>query len=114
MEKPMRARMKDEGGRMKMATTHFGFRFILHPSSFLLTFTLLALAVNFSAGAQTGKRSGAHSSIPRDSFTTADRNTIEKAIGTACAERVRDPLGSTPIDEMQARPSLSASNPDAV
>ena len=82
------------------------------PILFLLAFA--ALAINFSARAQTGKRSGAHSSIPRDSFSTADRNTIEKAIGTACAERVRDPLGSTPIDEMQARPSLSASNPDAV
>jgi hypothetical protein len=39
---------------------------------------------------------------------------VEKAIGTVCAERIRDPLGSSPIDEMQARPSLSASNPDAV
>ncbi len=74
----------------------------------------LALAVNFSAGAQTGKRSGAHSSIPRDNFSAADRSAVEKAIGTACAERIRDPLGSTPIDEMQARPSLSATNPDAI
>ena len=89
-------------------------RFILHPSSFLLALVLLALALNLPAGAQTRKRSGAHSSIPRDNFSAADRNTVEKAIGTACAERIRDPLGSTPIDEMQARPSLSASNPDAV
>jgi len=80
----------------------------------LFAVTLFALALDFSAGAQTGKRSGAHSSIPRDNFSAADRNTVEKAIGTACAERVRDPLGSTPIDEMQARPSLSVSNPDAV
>ena len=77
-------------------------------------FLALALALNFSARAQTGKRNGAHSSIPRDPFSAADRNTVEKAIGTACAERIRDPLGSTPIDEMQARPSLSASNPDAI
>lgn len=81
---------------------------------FFFVLTLLAVAVNFSVGAQTGKRSGAHSSIPRDTFSTADRNMVEKAIGTACAERIRDPFGSTPIDEMQARPSLSASNPDAV
>ena len=39
---------------------------------------------------------------------------VERAIGTACAERIRDPLGSTPIDEMQARPSLSISHPDAL
>jgi len=81
---------------------------------FFFVLTALALTLNFSAGAQTGKRSGAHSSIPRDNFSAADRNTVEKAIGTACAERIRDPLGSTPIDEMQARPSLSTSNPDAV
>jgi len=81
---------------------------------FFFVLTALALTLNFSAGAQTGKRSGAHSSIPRNNFGAADRNTVEKAIGTACAERIRDPLGSTPIDEMQARPSLSASNPDAV
>ncbi len=81
---------------------------------FLFGFVLLALVINFSAGAQTGKRSGAHSSAPRDTFSAADRNMVEKAIGTACAERIREPLGSTTIDEMQARPSLSASNPDAV
>jgi hypothetical protein len=80
---------------------------------FFFVLTLLALAINFSAGAQTGKRSGAHSASPRATFSAADRNTVEKAIGTACAERIRDPLGSSPIDEMQARPSLSASNPDA-
>ena len=81
---------------------------------FFFALTLLVLVVNFSAGAQKRSRSGAHSSIPRDTFSAADRNTIEKAVGTACAERIRDPLGSTPIDEMQARPSLSASNPDAI
>ncbi|HEV8138514.1 MAG TPA: hypothetical protein VGP81_01990 [Pyrinomonadaceae bacterium] len=81
---------------------------------FFFVLTVLVLVVNFSAGAQKRSRSGAHSSIPRDTFSAADRNTVEKAIGTACAERIRDPLGSTPIDEMQARPSLSASNPDAI
>ena len=38
---------------------------------------------------------------------------VERAIGVTCAERVRDPLGSMPIDEMQARPSLPVSNPEA-
>jgi hypothetical protein len=85
-----------------------------HLRVFLLAITLLALVLNFSAGAQTGKRSGAHSSLPRDTFSADDRTIVEKAIGTACAQRIRDPLGSTAIDEMQARPSLSAGNPDAV
>ena len=39
---------------------------------------------------------------------------VERAIGVTCAERVRDPLGSMPIDEMQTRPSLPVSNPDAL
>jgi len=85
-----------------------------HLPVFLFVLVALALAINFSAGAQSSKRSGAHSSISRDIFSPADRNAVEKAIGTACAERIRDPLGSTPIDEMQARPSLSVSNPDAI
>ncbi|HSP62585.1 MAG TPA: hypothetical protein VLQ90_06360, partial [Pyrinomonadaceae bacterium] len=38
----------------------------------------------------------------------------ERAIGATCAERVRDPLGSMAIDEMQSRPSLPVGNPDAV
>jgi hypothetical protein len=115
MEEPMKARMKDEGGRMKTArTTRIVFRFILHPSSFILALTLLALTINFSSSAQRRSRSGAHSTANRDTFTAADHAAVERAIGLACAERIRDPLGSTPIDEMQARPSLSINHPDAI
>ncbi|PYS82263.1 MAG: hypothetical protein DMF70_08210 [Acidobacteria bacterium] len=39
---------------------------------------------------------------------------VERAIGVTCAERVRDPLGSMAIDEMQTRPSLPVSNPEAL
>jgi hypothetical protein len=60
------------------------------------------------------RRSGAHSSSPRESFTTADRKLVERAVGATCAERVRDPLGSMPIDEMQTRPSMNTTNPNAV
>ncbi len=59
-------------------------------------------------------RSGAHSTSSRETYTSADRRLVERAIGATCAERVRDPFGSMPIDEMQARPSLPVSNPDAV
>jgi hypothetical protein len=64
--------------------------------------------------AQTPRRSGAHSTTSRDAFTPADRRLVERAIGATCAERIRDPFGSTPIDEMQSRPSLAANNTDAV
>jgi hypothetical protein len=67
-----------------------------------------------SSRAQTRQQSGAHSTTSRENFTAADRRLVEKAIGATCAERIRDPLGSMPIDEMQARPSLPVNNPDAV
>src|SRR2546421_5458469 len=114
--------MKDEGGRMKNqfqkrrvdSADLSARRFILHPSSFILAFALLACIVDFSSIAQTSRRSGAHSTTPRQSFTPADRLLVERAIGAACAERMRDPLGSTPIDEMQSRPSLPVTDADAV
>ena len=59
-------------------------------------------------------KTGAHSSSAREAFTAADRKLVERAIGATCAERIRDPQGSTPIDEMQSRPSLPVNNPDAL
>jgi len=92
--------------------------FILHPSSFILFIAALAFVVYSStalSSAQTRpRRSDAHSISAREVFTPADRRTVERAVGATCAERIRDPLGSTPIDEMQARPSLPVAHPDAV
>jgi hypothetical protein len=84
-------------------------------SRWLRVGTALILCVAYSSSlAQTTQRSGAHSSTPRDIFTAADRRVIERAIGATCLERVRDPFGSMPIDEMQSRPSLAVNNPDAI
>ena len=74
----------------------------------LITFTTGSFAQTRPA------KTGAHSTPPRDVFTTADRRLVEKAIGATCTERIRDPQGSTPIDEMQSRPSLPVNNPDAL
>jgi hypothetical protein len=60
------------------------------------------------------RRSGAHSTTANEAFSAADRRLVERAIGATCTERIRDPLSSMAIDEMQARPSLPVSNPDAV
>jgi hypothetical protein len=86
--------------------------FILHPSLLILLVTLIASFSNFPSHAQ--RRSGAHSSTSREAFTPADRRLVERAIGATCAERIRDPFGSMPIDEMQSRPSLAVNNTDAV
>ena len=83
----------------------------------LLTILLIACLVFVPASfAQTSRpsRNGAHSASTRELFTAADRRAVERAIGATCAERIRDPQGSVPIDEMQARPSLPVNNPDAL
>ena len=51
---------------------------------------------------------------PETFYGGRSHSLVERAIGTACAERIRDPLGSTPIDEMQARPHCPVNNPEAV
>src|SRR5712664_2276000 len=112
--------MKDEGGRMKVSlprkvinvrsvqSPRILLHFILHPSSFILSIALIASVLQFTTSsiAQTQQRSGAHSTSARDTLTASDRRLVERAIGATCAERIRDPLGSMPIDQMQARPSL--------
>jgi hypothetical protein len=85
-------------------------------SAFAFVVVVGSAAIQFtsSSRAQTRQQSGAHSTVFKENFTAADRRLVEKAIGATCAERIRDPLGSTPIDEMQARPSLPFNNPDSV
>src|SRR5438105_14885495 len=83
---------------------------------------ILILLILFPAGLFAQRRSsknpssrnGAHSTTSRDTFTASDRRLVERAIGATCAERIRDPQGSMPIDEMQSRPSLPVNNADAV
>src|SRR2546429_2165165 len=84
-------------------------------SLMLSIFLLIQLVVtSVSIAQRQPSRNGAHSTTTREPFSAADRRVVERAIGATCAERVRDPSGSVPIDEMQARPSLPVSNPDAV
>jgi len=80
-------------------------------SIFLLSHLVFAPVSNAQ---RQPSRNGAHSTTTREPFSSADRRIVERAIGATCAERIRDPSGSVPIDEMQARPSLPVSNPDAV
>jgi len=53
-------------------------------------------------------------SQPRETAPVEEDNIVERAMGAVCLERSRDPLGSVPIDVMQARPSLPLAHPDAV
>jgi len=101
---------KPTSGLSKVSWQHLGRTSAL---SILLISQIVVAPASF---AQTSRpsRNGAHSGSTREPFTAADRRLVERAIGATCTERIRDPQGSVPIDEMQSRPSLPVNNPDAV
>jgi len=106
------------GGKASQRRTAFSNHQSKHRSRSALAIILTSLIL-FATGsfAQTSRRqprNGAHSAATREAFTAADRRLVERAIGATCTERIRDPQGSVPIDEMQSRPSLPVNNPDAV
>lgn len=80
----------------------------------ILLIFLLALTTGSLAQTSRPAKNGAHSKASPEAFTAADRRLVERAIGATCTERIRDPQGSMPIDEMQSRPSLPVNNPEAV
>jgi hypothetical protein len=50
----------------------------------------------------------------RDALTPEEREMVDRASIVVCTERTKDSQGSVPIDEMQARPSLSVRRPEAI
>ncbi|MCA1604575.1 MAG: hypothetical protein LC775_03650 [Acidobacteria bacterium] len=50
----------------------------------------------------------------RDSLSPEAREMVELASVVLCKERLSDPKGSVPIDDMQGRPSLPVRSPEAV
>ena len=111
MERKMNRLTRRHGDTETRST--FSLRVSVSPHLRVITAALLCI-INSVSLAQTQQRSGAHSKPSRDAFTSADRRLVERAIGATCTERIRDPQGSMPIDEMQSRPSLPVNNPDAV
>ena len=91
----------------------------------LVMFVLLVTLGSGSFGATAGQkrqkrqRQRAQDSVSltshsRDSLTPEAREMVELASGVVCQERIRDPKGSVPIDDMQARPSLPVRSPEAI
>lgn len=76
----------------------------------------LALIVMISSVAGLGQKR------PNESQTSHSRNVlsgeamelVDLASTVVCKERLTDPKGSVPIDDMQARPSLPVQSPEAV
>jgi hypothetical protein len=73
------------------------------------------LVFGFSGVAQNrqGNKSATNKSHSRPALSPAERELVNQAIGVICIERKRDPKGSVPIDEMQARPSIPIRSPEA-
>src|SRR5690242_3469813 len=93
-------------GAASLSVIFICFTFVLAIAFLIELATANSLAQN--------RRNGAHSIVAPETFTAADRTLVDRAVGATCSERVRDPFGSMPIDEMQARPSLNVNNPSAV
>lgn len=83
-------------------------------AALLLIFSLLALSSSSFAQGRRSSRKGSHSSARLESMSPEARELVERAIDVICTERRKDPKGSHPIDEMQARPSLPAYSSEAV
>ncbi len=82
--------------------------------SLLLVFTLLALSSTGFAQGRRSARKGSHPSALPESMSPEARELVERAIDVICTERRKDPKGSHPIDEMQARPSLPVYSAEAL
>jgi len=59
-------------------------------------------------------RAAIQTSHSRDRLSSEASEMVDVASETVCNERIRDPKGSVPIDDMQARPSLPVDSPEAV
>lgn len=77
----------------------------------------LTIVVSFSghvSAQRTSSRDRSQTSHTRNVLSPEARETIEIASGVVCKERILDPKGSVPIDDMQARPSLPIQSPEAI
>lgn len=63
---------------------------------------------------RTTTRTTLRTSHTRDVLSAEEREVIDLATVAVCKERISDPKGSVPIDDMQARPSLPVASPEAV
>lgn len=90
------------------------FRLIVNASlTFIICITLLSSSVS-SLAQKKRSGGGAHRSHTRATLSPEAREMIEQASAVICQERINDPSGSVPIDEMQGRPSLPVKSPEAL
>jgi hypothetical protein len=74
---------------------------------------IVSLCLPAVSSAQATGKSGSHSTHRRTGMSTETVALVEHAMLVVCTEAKLDPLGSTAIDDMQARPSLPVHAPEA-
>jgi len=73
-----------------------------------------ATFANASAQRRRAPKPSPQASHASEAMSAEARELVERAIDVACRERRKDPKGSVPIDEMQARPSLPVRSEEAI
>jgi hypothetical protein len=95
------------------------WRSLVRAAITFVTFVVITTLASGSFGTLAQKRQrpqndGSLTSHSRDSLSPEAREMVELASGVVCNERIKDPKGSVPIDDMQGRPSLPVRSPEAV
>ncbi|HEV8203415.1 MAG TPA: hypothetical protein VGP98_04200 [Pyrinomonadaceae bacterium] len=79
----------------------------------LLLATLVLVSLSTAHAQSDPTKPGSHSTRVRPSMSAESKALLEDAIGVVCTQAKLDPNSSIAIDEMQARPSLPVTSPDA-
>ena len=116
----MRLKRNTIGSLNRAKSQRAGWSRVVVASTLMLA--VLVLAIPFGSlpvhaqkrPKQRPARNVSLTSHSRDPLTPEAREMVELASGVVCNERLRDPKGSVPIDDMQARPSLPVRSPEAV
>lgn len=101
------------GKRRRLRIASFGRSIGLASLFLLIAFASLAVFAQKKPAVRP-KSDEPQTSHSRDLLTPEAREMVELASGVICQERIRDPKGSVPIDDMQGRPSLPVRSPEAV
>lgn len=110
----MRGRLKTRIG-MNTPLYRAGYSRFLQSAVLSLIIAITLANGSFGIFGQTGPdRTSLKTSHSRDALSPEARELVELASGVVCKERIGDPSGSVPIDEMQGRPSLPVQSPEAV
>lgn len=79
-----------------------------------LILSVLVTSCGIVSAQRKSRSDRSQTSHTRSVLSPEAREIVEIASGVICKERMLDPKGSVPIDDMQARPSLPLKSPEAV